>query len=67
MEGKTMPSVAAENETTIKNLLIAFEGESNANAKYMQFAAKADAEGLHGAASLFRAAARAEDVVVLGS
>ena len=57
-----MPSVAAENETTIKNLLIAFEGESNANAKYMQFAAKADAEGLHGAASLFRAAARAEEI-----
>jgi rubrerythrin len=57
-----MPSVAAENETTIKNLLIAFEGESNAHAKYMQFAVKADAEGLHGAASLFRAAARAEEI-----
>lgn len=57
-----MPSVAAENETTIKNLLAAFEGESNAHAKYMKFAEKADADGLHGAASLFRAAGRAEQV-----
>jgi rubrerythrin len=57
-----MPSVAAENETTIKNLLAAFEGESNAHAKYMEFAKKADAEGLHGAASLFRAAGRAEQI-----
>ena len=57
-----MPSVAVENETTIKNLLAAFEGESNAHAKYMQFAKKADEDGLHGAASLFRAAGRAEEI-----
>ena len=57
-----MTSVAAENETTIKNLLAAFEGESNAHAKYMEFAKKADADGLHGAASLFRAAGRAEEI-----
>ena len=57
-----MPSVAVENETTIKNLLAAFEGESNAHAKYMKFAKKADEDGLHGAASLFRAAGRAEQV-----
>jgi Rubrerythrin len=57
-----MPSVAAENETTIKNLLAAFEGESNAHAKYTAFAKNADADGLHGAASLFRAAARAEQI-----
>ena len=57
-----MPSVAVENETTIKNLLAAFEGESNAHAKYMQFAKKADEDGLHGAASLFRAAGRAEQI-----
>lgn len=57
-----MPSIAAENETTIKNLLAAFEGESNAHAKYLKFAAKADTEGLHGAASLFRAAGRAEAI-----
>lgn len=54
--------IAAENELTIKNLLAAFEGESNAHAKYSTFAVKADAEGLHGAASLFRAAARAEQI-----
>jgi rubrerythrin len=47
---------------TVQNLLAAFEGESNAHAKYTAFAAKADEEGLHGAASLFRAAARAEQI-----
>jgi len=55
-------SIAVENEVTVKNLLAAFEGESNANAKYTAFAVKADEEGLHGAASLFRAAARAEQI-----
>ena len=54
--------IAAENVVTVKNLLSAFEGESNANAKYTEFARKADADGLHGAASLFRAAARAEHI-----
>lgn len=54
-------SVAAHTET-IKNLLDAFEGESNAHAKYTAFAIKADTDGYHGAASLFRAAARAEQI-----
>ena len=57
-----MPAIAAENGTTVINLLAAFEGESNAHAKYTAFAARADADGLHGAASLFRAAARAEQI-----
>jgi rubrerythrin len=57
-----MATVAAENEITIKNLLAAFEGESNAHAKYLEFAKNADADGLHGAASLFRAAGRAEEI-----
>jgi rubrerythrin len=57
-----MPAIAAENEVTIKNLLAAFEGESNAHARYIAFAAKADEDGLHGAASLFRAAGRAEQI-----
>src|ERR1035438_4407961 len=57
-----MPAIVAENELTVQNLLAAFEGESNAHAKYTAFAAKADADGLHGAASLFRAAARAEQI-----
>lgn len=57
-----MPAIVAENEVTLKNLLAAFEGESNAHAKYTAFAAKADEDGLHGAASLFRAAGRAEQI-----
>jgi rubrerythrin len=57
-----MSEITAENTTTVENLLSAFEGESNAHAKYTAFATKADEEGLHGAASLFRAAARAEQI-----
>jgi rubrerythrin len=57
-----MPTITAENTKTVENLLAAFEGESNASAKYTAFAAKADADGWHGAASLFRAAARAEKI-----
>ena len=57
-----MPAIAAENAVTVQNLLAAFEGESNAHAKYTAFADKADSEGLQGAASLFRAAARAEQI-----
>lgn len=55
-------SVAAESTQTLDNLLAAFEGESNAAAKYTAFAAKADEDGWHGAASLFRAASRAEQI-----
>ncbi len=57
-----MSAIAAENTITVQNLLAAFGGESNANAKYTAFAAKADEDGLPGAASLFRAAARAEQI-----
>jgi len=57
-----MPAIVAENATTVENLLTAFGGESNAHAKYTAFAVKADEDGLHGAASLFRAAARAEQI-----
>ena len=54
--------VATGYETTIKNLLVAYEGECNAQARYKAFATKADAEGLSGVASLFRAASRAEQI-----
>jgi len=54
--------ISIENEVTLRNLQAAFEGESNAHARYNAFAVKADGEGLHGAASLFRAAARAEQI-----
>lgn len=55
-------SIAPENTVTVKNLLTAYEGESNAHAKYAAFAVQADKDGLHGAASLFRAASRAEQI-----
>ena len=57
-----MPTIAEESVITVQNLLAAFEGESNAHARYTAFAVKADEEELHGAASLFRAAARAEQI-----
>jgi rubrerythrin len=57
-----MPGIAAENVTTVENLMSAFEGESNAHAKYTAFAAKAEDDELYGAASLFRAAARSEQI-----
>jgi rubrerythrin len=62
MEESIMAEIATKNAVTVRNLLSALEGESNANAKYNAFAIKADADGLHGAASLFRAAARAEHI-----
>jgi len=45
-----------------ENLKEAFAGESQANRKYLAFAAKADQEGFAQAAKLFRAAAEAETV-----
>jgi rubrerythrin len=47
---------------TQDNLQAAFAGESQANRKYLAFAAKAEAEGLPNIAKLFRAAAAAETV-----
>ena len=59
----TQPSVAAPTAaTTLDNLNTAFNGESNAAAKYTAFAKKADEEGYGEVASLFRAAARAEGI-----
>lgn len=48
--------------TTLDNLQAAYNGESNASAKYLEFAKQADKEGYAGVASLFRAASRAEAV-----
>ena len=47
---------------TQDNLQAAFAGESQANRKYLAFAAKADTEGFPQIAKLFRAAAVAETV-----
>lgn len=64
--GIAAPIAAAATDkssvSTMSNLQVAFNGESNAHARYLAFAKKADAEGFRGAASLFRAAARAEEV-----
>jgi rubrerythrin len=47
---------------TLENLQTAFNGESNAQERYLAFAVRADQEGYGGVASLFRAAARAEEI-----
>ena len=48
--------------STLENLQAAFNGESNANARYIAFARKADEDGYGPIASLFRAAAKAEEI-----
>jgi rubrerythrin len=53
-------ALGQEAKGTLDNLQTAFNGESNAHARYTVFAAKADEEGYHQVASLFRAAARSE-------
>ncbi len=55
----------SETMTTQDNLKEAFAGESQANRKYLAFAEKADQEGYHQVAKLFRAAAEAETVHAL--
>jgi len=58
-----IPAVAAAiPPRTLDNLQAAFNGESNAHARYLAFADKAQQEGYEQVASLFRAAARAEEV-----
>jgi rubrerythrin len=47
---------------TMENLQEAFAGESQANRKYLAFAAQAEKEGFTGVAKLFKAAAAAETV-----
>ena len=51
--------------TTPDNLKAAFAGESQANRRYLAFAAQADADGYPAVARLFRAAADAETVHAL--
>ena len=60
LAGSPLVAVAAPAKT-LDNLMAAFNGESNAHAKYVEFAKKADQEGFAGAAALFRAAAKAEE------
>ena len=49
-------------KSTLENLQAAFDGESNAAAKYEAYSKKADEEGYKGVGSLFRAASYAEKV-----
>lgn len=51
--------------STDNNLKAAFAGESQANRKYLAFAAKAEQEGYPGVAKLFRAASEAEAIHAL--
>lgn len=50
---------------TMENLMAAFAGESQANRKYLAFAAKAEKEGYKNVARLFRAIAEAETIHAL--
>ncbi len=52
----------AKASKTLANLQAAFNGESNAHAKYLAYSKKADEEGYLKVAALFRAAAYAEEV-----
>lgn len=55
-------SSTALHATTLENMQAAFNGESNAHARYVAFAQQADKEGYADVANLFRAAARAEQI-----
>jgi len=55
-------SARAATGTTLENLQAAYNGESNASARYKAFAEKADAEGYKAVARLFRAASRSEAI-----
>jgi rubrerythrin len=57
-----LPNRAAAATKTLDNLQAGFNGESNAHSRYLAFAEKADQEGYGEVASLFRAAAKAEEV-----
>ena len=58
-EKKAPPAKAV---ATLDNLMKTYDGESNAHARYLAFATKADGEGYGQVASLFRAAAAAEEI-----
>lgn len=59
----TFSAASAQTQNkTLDNLQAAYNGESNAHAKYLEFAKQADTEGYGKVASLFRAASKAEDI-----
>ncbi len=56
------PVISLEDQTVVKNLETAFEEEMKTHEACKSYALKADEEGMHGIASLFRATARAEQI-----
>jgi rubrerythrin len=48
--------------TTTQDMLDAFEGETNASAKYAAYSKKAETEGLHSVAMLFKATSTSENI-----
>lgn len=56
-----MSTIAVE-PLTLQHLQTAFDGESNARVRYRLFAVQADMDGYRDVASLFRAAARSEQI-----
>jgi len=54
-----------EETKTLKNLMAAFAGESEANRKYLSYSKKADKDGKLNAAKLFKAASDAETLHAL--
>ena len=56
-----MSTVAVES-LTLQHLQTAYDGECNARVRYRLFAVQADMDGYRDVASLFRAAARAEQI-----
>lgn len=55
-------TAGAQAATTLENMQAAYNGESNAHARYLAFAKQADSESYGEVASIFRAAARAEEI-----
>ena len=53
---------AAASGTTLQNLNLAYQGESNAANRYREFAREAETENLKQAAKLFRAASASEEI-----
>ena len=65
MAAAPLLGLAQDNDNTaatMRNLQAAYRGESNAHQRYLAFAQKEDEEEYSGVASLFRAAARAEEI-----
>jgi len=56
------PGSAVAATKTLDNLQTAYNGESNAHVRYLAFADRADQEQYDEVASLFRAAAKAEEI-----